>query len=89
IEAGWYVSFSGIITFRKWEDEELLRIVPEDRLLAESDSPYLAPVPFRGRRNEPAWVAYTVAKLSVARGVPEDQMRRIVTRNARAFFALA
>jgi TatD DNase family protein len=89
IEAGWYVSFSGIITFKKWDDDTLLRLVPEDRLLAESDSPYLAPVPFRGKRNEPAWVAYTVAKLAAARGVAEDEMRRIVTRNARAFFALA
>ena len=89
IDAGWYVSFSGIITFRKWDDDELLRLVPEDRLLAESDSPYLAPVPFRGKRNEPAWVAHTVAKLSLSRGVPEDEMRRIVSRNARAFFALA
>jgi TatD DNase family protein len=89
IAAGWYVSFSGIITFKKWDDDRLLRLVPEDRLLAESDSPYLAPVPFRGKRNEPAWVAYTVAKLAAARGVAEDEMRRIVTRNARAFFALA
>jgi TatD DNase family protein len=89
IEAGWYVSFSGIITFKKWDDDTLLRLVTEDRLLAESDSPYLAPVPFRGKRNEPAWVAYTVAKLAAARGVAEDEMRRIVTRNARAFFALA
>src|SRR5436305_431793 len=69
IEVGWYVSFSGIVTFRKWEDDALIRLVPEDRLLVESDAPYLAPVPNRGKRNEPAWVSFTVARVAAARGV--------------------
>jgi TatD DNase family protein len=51
LAVGWYVSFSGIVTFRKWSDEALLRLVPDDRLLVESDAPYLAPVPNRGKRN--------------------------------------
>jgi TatD DNase family protein len=89
ISAGWYVSFSGIVTFKKWTDDDLLRLVPEDRILAESDSPYLAPVPNRGKRNEPAWVSYTVARLAVARGVEEDRMRKTVADNARALFKLA
>lgn len=89
IEAGWYVSFSGIVTFRKWTDDELLRLVPEDRILAESDSPYLAPVPNRGKRNEPAWVAHTVARLASARGVSAEAMAATVTRNARSLFKLA
>jgi TatD DNase family protein len=89
LDVGWYVSFSGIVTFRKWEDEELLRLVPDDRLLAESDAPYLAPVPHRGRRNEPAWVSLTVARLAAARGVPAAGLGALVARNARNLFGLA
>ena len=86
LAAGWYVSFSGIITFRKWTDEDLLRLIPEERLLVESDSPYLAPVPHRGKRNEPAWVSFTVARLAVARGVPPDHLGEVTAANAKRFF---
>ena len=86
---GWYVSFSGIVTFRKWTDLDLLRLVPDDRLLAESDSPYLAPVPHRGKRNEPAWVTFTVARLAEARGVAAARVGELVTANARRLFGLA
>ena len=89
IEAGWFVSFAGIVTFRKWADDDLLRLVPEDRILAESDAPYLAPVPNRGKRNEPAWVIHTVAHLAAARGTTTAEMGRIVSRNARTLFKLA
>jgi TatD DNase family protein len=89
VEHGWYISFSGIITFRRWTDDDLLRLVPDDRLLAESDAPYLAPVPNRGRRNEPAWVEATVAKLAAARGDAVDDVGTLVTENARRFFGLA
>ena len=68
IDAGWYISFSGIVTFKKWADDDLLRLVPAIGILVESDSPYLAPVPFRGKRNEPAWVAHTLARVAAARG---------------------
>jgi TatD DNase family protein len=89
IDAGWYISFSGIVTFRKWSDDDLLRLVPIDRILAESDSPYLAPVPHRGKRNEPAWVSFTVARLAAARGVTADAMGDTVSANARRLFNLA
>ena len=89
LAAGWYVSFSGTVTFKKWTDDALLRLVPADRLLVESDAPYLAPVPNRGRRNEPAWVAHTVARVASARGVSADALGEQVTANARAFFGLA
>jgi TatD DNase family protein len=88
LDVGWYVSFSGIITFRNWKDEELLRLVPDDRILAESDSPYLAPVPNRGKRNEPAWVAHTVARLAAARAASRESLGALVTGNARRLFAL-
>lgn len=88
LDAGWHVSFSGIVTFRKWTDDELLRLVPDDRLLAESDAPYLAPVPNRGRRNEPAWVPHTVARLALARGADPAALAVIVAANARRLFNL-
>ena len=88
LDVGWYVSFSGIVTFKKWADDELLRLVPDDRLLAESDAPYLAPVPNRGKRNEPAWVAHTVHRLALARGSTPDAVGALVTRNAQRLFAL-
>ena len=89
LAVGWYVSFSGIVTFKKWTDEALLRVVPEDRLLVESDAPYLAPVPHRGRRNEPAWVPLTAARVAVARGVDAALIGALTTANARRLFRLA
>lgn len=89
LAAGWYVSFSGIVTFKKWDDIALLRLVPDDRLLVESDAPYLAPVPFRGKRNEPAFVPRTIERLAVARGVTSDAIVRCTTDNAHRLFALA
>jgi TatD DNase family protein len=88
LESGWYISFSGIVTFKKWNDDELLRLVPDDRLLVESDSPYLAPVPDRGKRNEPAWVARTVARIAAARGVSPDALGELALKNATHFFGL-
>ena len=85
---GWYVAFSGIVTFKNWKDEELLRLVPDDRILAESDSPYLAPVPHRGKRNEPAWVAHTVGHLAAARQTTVESLGTLVAANARRLFGL-
>ena len=89
LEAGWSVSFSGIVTFNKWTDADLLRLVPSDRLLVESDSPYLAPVPFRGKRNEPAWVSRTLAKVAAARGEETQELGRVTAANAQRLFGLA
>ena len=88
LAVGWCVSFSGIVTFRKWDDLALLRLVPDDRLLAESDSPYLAPVPNRGKRNEPAWVARTVARLAEVRGTDAATVWRLTIANAVRLFKL-
>jgi TatD DNase family protein len=83
------LSFSGIVTFRKWTDDALLRSVPADRLLVESDSPYLAPVPFRGKRNEPAWVPNTIGKLAAARDDDAEEVARLTAGNAQRLFGLA
>ena len=88
LDAGWYISFSGIVTFKKWVDDDLLRLVPDDRLLAESDSPYLAPVPNRGKRNEPAWVSRTVGRLADARHTDTAVLGELVVANARRLFSL-
>lgn len=88
VQAGWYVSFSGIITFRNWTDEELLRSIPDNRLLVESDAPYLAPVPNRGKRNESSWVPHTIRRLALARGITPSQMASITLANTRACFGL-
>ena len=88
LEAGWYVSFSGMITFRRYEGADLVRAVPADRLLVETDSPYLAPVPYRGKRNEPAYVAAVAARAAELRGEPLEELRERTARNARRFYAL-
>jgi TatD DNase family protein len=88
LAVGWYISFSGVVTFKKWTDEALLQLVPSDRLLAESDSPYLAPVPHRGKRNEPAWVSLTIARLATARAVSASEIAQCTTRNAKTLFSL-
>ncbi|MDP9204903.1 MAG: TatD family hydrolase [Gemmatimonadota bacterium] len=89
LAAGWYVSFSGMVTFKKWIDDDLLRLVPRDRLLVESDSPYLAPVPFRGTRNEPAWVVHTLSKLAATRDDDAFELGTATASNAQRLFGLA
>jgi TatD DNase family protein len=89
IGAGWFISFAGIITFKRWTDDDLLRLVPDDRLLVETDAPYLAPVPHRGRRNEPAFLPLTIDRLAAARGVPAARIAELTAANARALFRLS
>jgi len=89
LSAGWYVSFSGIVTFKKWDDIELLRLVPDDRLLVESDAPYLAPVPMRGKRNEPAFVTRTIERLATVRETSLDSIATQTAANTRHLFGLA
>jgi len=88
LDAGWYVSFSGVITFRKWADDAILRRVPTDRVLVESDAPYLAPVPYRGKRNESAWVALTLGRLAAARNADPAALGCDIIRNTCRLFGL-
>jgi len=84
---GGYVSFSGILTFpRSVELRAIARDVPPERLLVETDAPYLAPVPFRGKRNEPAWVAHTAKVLADVRGISEEALAELTTGNFRRLF---
>lgn len=88
VGAGWYVSLSGIATFEGFDAAARLERIPDDRLLIETDSPYLAPVPVRGRRNEPAFVAHLCRYLAELRGEPPAVTARLTRRNARRFYAL-
>jgi len=89
IDAGWLISFSGVVTFKKFTDDALLQRIPDDRLLVESDAPYLAPVPHRGQRNESSWVSFTVARVAAARGVTPLELGALSLANTRRFFSLA
>lgn len=86
LDFGFYISLSGIVTFKKSEDlRAIVKDVPLDRILVETDAPYLAPVPFRGKRNEPAYVAHTAACVAEVKGVDAAELARISTEN---FFRL-
>jgi TatD DNase family protein len=79
---GHYVSFSGMVTFRNWTLDDAVREVPADRLLVETDGPYLAPVPHRGKRNEPAFVRHTAERVAAVRGMDPDALAELTTANA-------
>jgi TatD DNase family protein len=83
---GHYVSWSGMITFRNWQLDDLVREVPLDRLLVETDAPYLAPAPYRGKRNEPAFVTRTAERLAVVIGRPVGDVATLTTANAARVF---
>ncbi len=87
LELGFYISFSGIVTFRNAEDlREVARFVPLDRLLIETDSPYLAPVPFRGKTNQPAYVAHVGAAVAALRGITPEALASATSANFERLF---
>lgn len=89
LEHGWYVSFAGNVTYKNASDLRLAATqVPRERLLAETDSPYLAPQERRGRRNEPAYVVHTLAALAAARGDDPDELEAAIDENAARAFGL-
>ncbi|MGP1517512.1 MAG: TatD family hydrolase [Ottowia sp.] len=90
LDLGYYISFSGIVTFKNAHDvHESARYVPDERLLIETDSPYLAPVPHRGKPNSPAWVPHVAARLAELRGVSAEHIARISSDNFDRLFAKA
>lgn len=89
LELGFYVSFSGIVTFKKATSiQEVAAWAPLDRILLETDSPYLAPVPHRGKVNEPAFVTHTARFVAELRGMDVDELAQVTTENARRLFRL-
>ena len=82
IEMGFCISFSGIVTFKSARAlREVAALVPDDRLLIETDSPYLAPVPHRGKTNEPSFVPHVAQQLAQIRNVPVEQIESLTTEN--------
>ena len=90
LELGFYISLSGIVTFKAADAlRGIVRDIPLDRLLVETDSPYLAPVPMRGKRNEPAFVTHTAAKIAALRGVSAEALAEATTANFFRLFSKA
>jgi TatD DNase family protein len=89
IEIGFMISFSGIVTFKKADElREIAKQVPLDRLLIETDCPYLTPIPYRGKRNEPAYVVEVARCLAALHAVDLEEMGRITTENFNRFFEI-
>lgn len=89
LEMGMHLSFAGMVTFKKNNDlREVVKTVPLDRVLVETDSPYLAPVPLRGKRNEPANVVHTAKCIADLHGLTLDELAQVVTENTKRLFSL-
>jgi TatD DNase family protein len=86
LRLGHYFSFSGMVTFKSWAGDDVIRRIPAERLLVETDAPYLSPVPFRGTRNEPAFVREVAERLAVVRGVSFEEICETTTANAVRVF---
>ena len=87
---GFYISFSGIVTFKSAKDlKDVARHVPLERMLIETDSPYLAPMPHRGKRNEPAYVRHVAEEIANLRGIPLEQVAAATSRNFSDLFKVA
>jgi TatD DNase family protein len=84
-----YVSFSGMVTFKNWRLDQAILETPLDRILVETDGPYLAPVPHRGKRNEPAYVRLVAERVARIRGLPVDDLSTAVAANAARVFRLS
>lgn len=89
LDRGLLISFSGIATFKTAEEiREAAKLVPVERMLIETDAPYLAPVPFRGKRNEPAWVERVARTLAEVKGMRPEELAEATAENARRFFGI-
>ncbi len=86
IANGWFISFTGSITYKKSTLENVIRMVPEDRFFIETDSPFLSPVPCRGKRNSPLNLRYIIEKIAVIRRISPKQVAEITFKNAQNFF---
>lgn len=89
LELGLMISFAGMVTFKRNDAlREIAKQVPADRILVETDAPYLAPMPHRGKRNEPAYVGHTAAMIAELRGMSVEEFAALTTQNARRLFGL-
>lgn len=84
----WYIGVGGVVTFKKASLAEVVRRVPLERIVLETDAPYLTPVPFRGRRNESSYIPFIAAKVAELKGVSIEQVAEVTTSNARNLFEI-
>lgn len=90
LDMGFYISFSGVITFKKAENIlEIIKHVPIDRILVETDAPFLTPQPFRGKRNEPSYVRYTAEKVAEVKGISKEETCVAIMKNAVDLFKIS
>ena len=89
IKLGFYISLGGPVTFKKARvPKEVAELVPLDKLLIETDCPYLTPEPFRGKRNEPKYVAHTAQAIAEIRGITLEELAKATSRNAKEIFGI-
>lgn len=86
LDMGFYISFTGVVTFKNYRKKELVQYIPADRLLIETDSPFLTPHPHRGKRNEPSYLSYTLQAIASIRGENEQKLMEILWENSLKFF---
>jgi len=87
LDMGFYFTFGGVVTFTR-DYDEIIKMIPLDRILSETDAPYVTPEPFRGKRNEPVYVVYVVRKLAELKGVSEEVMVEQIWKNAKEMFGI-
>lgn len=89
VKQGWYIAIGGVVTFKKAiKMKEVAKEVPLDKLLLETDAPYLTPVPYRGKNNQPAYVKYVAEEIASIRGISFEEVDEITTQNAKKVFSL-
>lgn len=95
VDFGFYISFAGVITYppkkknpRNIDNDEIIKQIPLDKILADTDSPYVAPVPNRGKRNEPSYVKYIVIKIAEIKNIPEEDLAIQIVKNAKNLFSI-
>ena len=89
VKQGWYIAIGGVVTFKKAiKMKEVVKEVPLDKLLLETDAPYLTPVPYRGKTNQPAYVKYVAEEIASIRGISFEEVDEITTQNAKKVFSL-
>ena len=84
---GFSFTFGGVVTFTR-DYDEVIKMIPLDKILSETDAPYVAPVPYRGKRNEPAYVVEVVKKLAETKGISTEEMKFAVWKNAKSVFLI-
>lgn len=88
LDMGWFLSFTGTITYDKGRSFSIIKSVPEDRFFVETDAPFLTPKPFRGKRNRPENVRYIIEKIAQIKGKNPNEIAKITTENAEKFFSI-